>query len=172
MRHARPNFDFTPLRLTLAASLLIAASACSAPKSSLGTGDASAGEVVRIPVSVDAESGTITFQSEICDTEAERQRGMMFRTSMGEREGMVFLFPREQQLSFWMHNTLIPLDIIFIRSDRTILGVVENATPQTDTPRAIPGISQFVLEVPGGTSAKLGIKAGQNVNFYAPIPSS
>lgn len=169
MIRARSHGDF-PWVASLV--LLAGLAACSAPQSTLGSGDASAADVVRIPVSVDAESGTVTFQSEICDTESERQRGMMFRTSMGEREGMIFLFPREQQLSFWMHNTLIPLDIIFIRTDHTILGVVENATPQTDTPRRIAGDSQFVLEVPGGTSAKLGIKAGQNVGFYAPIPSS
>lgn len=126
---------------------------------------------MRIPVTVDAANGSVVFQSEICDTDAERSRGMMHRTSMGEREGMIFLFPKETQLSFWMRNTLIPLDMIFIRADHTILGVVENAEPRTDSPRFIRGDSQFVLEVKGGTSAALGIQAGQTVNFYAPIPS-
>src|SRR5262245_5233929 len=81
----------------------------------------------RIPVSIAASSGEAIFQSEIADTPLERQKGLMFRTSMGEKEGMLFLFADEAPRSFWMHNTLIPLDMIFIRADRTVLGVVENA---------------------------------------------
>lgn len=126
--------------------------------------------VERIPVTIASEGGDVTFQAEIADSDQERQRGLMFRSAMGEREGMLFLFPREQQLSFWMRNTLIPLDMVFIKADRTILGIVENATPRTDTPRRVMGSSQFVLELNGGTCAKLGIKAGQAVTFLAPTP--
>jgi uncharacterized membrane protein (UPF0127 family) len=127
---------------------------------------------VRIPITIDTDKGPLIIQAEIADTNPARMKGLMFRKSMGEKEGMIFLFPAEQPLSFWMHNTLIPLDMIFIRADRTILGVVENAPPQTDAPRSVPGKSQFVLEVNGGLSALQGIKAGQAVHFYAPIPSS
>jgi uncharacterized membrane protein (UPF0127 family) len=84
---------------------------------------------------------------------------------------MLFLFPDEAPRSFWMRNTLIPLDIIFVRQDRTILGIVENAEPKTDTSRAVEGASQFVLEINGGLSQKLGIAAGQTVTFMAPIPA-
>jgi uncharacterized protein len=156
-------------RAGLIALVLVALSACSSPQQNVV--DASSSDVVRIPVTVDAESGSVTFQSEICDTPEERNRGMMFRTSMGEREGMIFLFPHEQQLSFYMKNTLVSLDMIFIRGDHTILGIIESAVPKSEQSRAVPGNSQFVLEVPGGTSAALGIKPGQNVSFYAPIPS-
>ena len=95
----------------------------------------------------------------------------MFRESMDADRGMLFLFPREQQLSFWMKNTFIPLDLVFIRSDRTILGVVENAEPRTLTSRRVDGISQFVLEINGGLARTRGIRAGQKVTFMAPIPS-
>jgi uncharacterized membrane protein (UPF0127 family) len=143
--------------------------ACSSSPPALNAADAGS-DVVRVPVTVQAANGDVIFQSEICDDDEERSRGMMHRKSIGEREGMIFLFPRETQLSFWMRNTLIPLDIIFIRADHTILGVVENAVPQTDTPRFIRGNSQFVLEIAGGAAAKLGIQAGQTVDFYAPLP--
>lgn len=133
--------------------------------------DASKG-AERVPVTIDAESGAVVYQAELADTDKERARGLMWREQMGESEGMLFLFPKEEQLRFWMKNTLIPLDMIFIRADRTILGVVENAQPKTETLRFIPGPSQFVLEINGGLAKKKGIKAGQKVTFYAPVPSS
>jgi uncharacterized membrane protein (UPF0127 family) len=95
----------------------------------------------------------------------ERQRGLMFREHMDADAGMIFLFERPQQLSFWMHNTLLPLDMIFIRDDMSILGVVENATPRTDDPRQVPGLSQYVLEVNAGYAARHGVRAGQRVRF-------
>jgi uncharacterized membrane protein (UPF0127 family) len=126
----------------------------------------------RIPVAIDVDGKQVVFQSEVADEPAERQRGLMFREHMADDQGMIFLFSEEEQQSFWMKNTLIPLDMIFIRADRTILGVVEDATPQTTTPRAVPGASQFVLEINGGVARRLGIRAGQRVSFYAPTPSS
>ncbi len=129
-----------------------------------------AGSVVRVPVTISTSEGDVAIQSEIADTPAARQRGLMFRDSMGDLEGMLFLFPDEKQRSFWMKNTLIPLDIIFIRADRTILGIVENATPKTTTSRSVPGDSQFVLELKGGRAKQLQIAADQAVTFLVPIP--
>lgn len=123
---------------------------------------------IRVPVTVEAGEGLVTFQAEVADSPQERQRGLMFRTSLGQREGMLFVFPVEQQLSFWMRNTLISLDMIFIREDRTILGVVHRAEPKTDTPRRVTGLSKYVLEVPGGTAEALAIGPGQSVRFMAP----
>lgn len=84
---------------------------------------------------------------------------------------MLFLFPSERPLSFWMKNTLIPLDMVFIRADKTVLGIVENAEPMTETSRFVPGNSQFVLEIGGGLAAKLGIQSGQSVAFEAAVPA-
>lgn len=89
----------------------------------------------------------------------------MFREHMDDGAGMIFLFEQPQQLAFWMHNTYIPLDMIFIRSDMTILGVVENAEPRTDDSRQVPGLSQYVLEVNAGFARKHGIGAGHLVKF-------
>lgn len=127
-------------------------------------------EVFRIPVTVQAANGDVVFQAEIADTQEERARGLMFRESMKNEHGMLFLFPAAQQNSFWMKNTYIPLDIIFIRADRTVLGIAENAEPRTTTGRSVPGASQFVLEINGGLSAALGVRGDQDVRFMAPIP--
>ncbi len=124
----------------------------------------------RIPVTVQTDDGPVTFRAEVADEPAERARGLMFREFMPERQGMLFIFPGPAEQSFWMRNTLIPLDMIFIRSDRTILGVLKNAEPRTDTPRAVPGESQYVLEINGGLSDRYGIGPDQTVQFVAPMP--
>lgn len=126
--------------------------------------------VLRVPVAIQATSGPVLFQAELADTPEARARGLMHRSQLGEREGMLFVFPSERPLSFWMKNTLIPLDMIFIRADKTVLGIVENAEPLTETSRSVGGSSQFVLEINGGLSAKLGIAKGQSVAFEASIP--
>ncbi len=127
-------------------------------------------EPFRIPVVIETAAGDQSFMAEVADDPAEREKGLMFRESMNDEHGMIFLFPMSKQQSFWMKNTLIPLDIIFIREDQTILGISENAEPKTTSPRRVPGLSQFVLELNGGLSKTLGIEAGQKVRFTAPIP--
>lgn len=136
----------------------------------LACSDSQAGEpeVVRVPVTIQTGSGPITFQAELAVKPAERSQGLMFRTELEPDHGMLFVFPVEAQQSFWMKNTLIPLDIIFIKADRTILGIVHNAEPQTLTSRRVQGASQYVLELAGGTAETRGIDAGQRVTFMAP----
>jgi len=102
---------------------------------------------------------------ELAITPAERSRGLMFRKHLGENDGMLFLFEREQPQSFWMRNTYIPLDMIFIRDDMTVLGVVENAEPETETSRNVPGSSRYVLEVNAGFARKHGLRADVPVRF-------
>jgi len=107
----------------------------------------------------------VSVRVEVAATVAERQRGLMFREHMDADAGMIFLFERPQQLSFWMHNTHIPLDMIFIRDDMTVLGVVENAEPRTDDSRQVPGMSQYVLEVNAGFAREHGIATGVLTKF-------
>ena len=163
----------TPRRVACALALALvlgAPVACAEHSPASAPGPAVA--LPKIPVTVETDQGEVVFVSEVADSPSERALGLMHRTSLGDREGMIFLFASAQPLSFWMRNTLIPLDMLFIKADHTVLGVVENATPKTDTPRRVAGESQFVLEIPGGMAAKLGIRAGQAVRFYAPLPSS
>lgn len=107
----------------------------------------------------------LSVEVEVVDTPESRQRGLMFRKQLAPMAGMLFLFERPEQHTFWMHNTLVPLDMIFIKSDWTVLGVVENATPLTDAPRSVPGESQYVLEVNAGFSRHYGLRPGTSVRY-------
>ena len=109
------------------------------------------------------KSGVRAFTVELAANDEERSRGLMFRKELPEGRGMLFDFEREQPVSFWMHNTYIPLDMIFIRGDGRILRIAENTEPLSD--RLVPsgGPVRAVLEVIAGTAKKLGIEAGDRV---------
>jgi len=114
-----------------------------------------------------SKTGVHAFAVELATNDAERSRGLMFRKELLEGRGMLFDFEREQPVSFWMHNTYIPLDMIFIRGDGRILHIVENTEPLSD--RLVPsgGPVRAVLEVIGGTARKLGIAPGDRVESPA-----
>ena len=104
--------------------------------------------------------GDFAFNLEIADTEAQREKGLMFRTELAPDAGMLFDYHSEQQTAFWMQNTLIPLDMIFIAADGTVKTIHVNARPMDTT--AIPSVVpvQFVVEIKGGRSEEIGLKVG------------
>jgi uncharacterized membrane protein (UPF0127 family) len=102
---------------------------------------------------------------ELARTDRERAKGLMDRTSLPEDGGMLFLFDETSVHSFWMKNTLIPLDMIFIDEDGRIAGIVERAEPRTLTERTVGKPSRYVLEVNGGWSRARGVRAGDRVRF-------
>jgi len=110
-----------------------------------------------------SKTGVHTFAVEVADNDAERAKGLMYRRELPEGQGMLFDFHREQEVSFWMQNTYIPLDMVFIRGDGRILRIAENTEPLST--RLIPsgGPVRAVLEVTGGTTRKLGIAPGDRV---------
>jgi len=110
--------------------------------------------------------GAVEVSLEVAATPAERERGLMYRTSLTEGRGMLFVFDEDRNHSFWMKNTLIPLDMIFISSDHTIAGIVVDAEPLTLTPRAVNEPAQYVLEIGGGLATRLGIRAGARVELH------
>src|SRR4029079_12058619 len=114
-------------------------------------------------VEIAGKSGVHSFTVEIADTEPAREKGLMYRRSLPEGTGMLFDFHQEQDVAFWMQNTYIPLDMIFIRGDGRILRIAENTEPLST--RQIPsgGPVRAVLEVIAGTSRKLGISPGDRV---------
>jgi len=114
----------------------------------------------------------LTFQIEVADTPAKRELGLQYRRDLAVDRGMIFLFPAESEHSFWMKNTPIPLDMIFISKDLKIVGIVEQAVPFSTDSRSVPGASQFVLEINGGLSKRYGIKAGDSVRFRGLSPES
>ena len=108
-----------------------------------------------------------TFNVEIALTPGQQQHGLMDRTYLDKSAGMMFLFPDEEMRSFWMRNTLIPLDMLFISHDGTIHHIHSNATPQNDTPITSIKPAMAVLEINGGLSDKLDIQPGDKVIYPA-----
>ena len=109
-------------------------------------------------------TGEYKFNVEVVDTNESRAQGLMFRTELADDAGMLFDFKEERKVSFWMQNTLIPLDMIFIGADGVVDKVHVNARPQdpTSIPSGVP--VQFVLEIPGGRSVETGLKPGDTVD--------
>jgi uncharacterized membrane protein (UPF0127 family) len=113
----------------------------------------------------DAFGGKHVVGVEIAATHNARTRGLMWRRSLEDGQGMLFILKDQQPLTSWMKNTLIPLDMIFIDKDLKIVGAVENAEPKTFTSRGVGSPSMFVLEVPGGWWAKKGLQAGSAITI-------
>jgi hypothetical protein len=112
---------------------------------------------------ITTKSGVHPFSVELATTEAEREKGLMFRKELPEGQGMLFDFHREQDVGFWMQNTYIPLDMIFIKADGRILRIAENAKPMSTDVIPSNGPVRFVLELIAGTARKMGIAPGDRV---------
>lgn len=109
------------------------------------------------------------FKVELAKTEKERDRGLMFRKNLDPDKGMLFIYKKEGIYSFWMANTLIPLDIIWVNQNKEIVFVSENSQP-CQSNYSCPLINpyknaQYVLEINGGTAEKIGLKIGDMVSF-------
>ncbi|WGM38867.1 DUF192 domain-containing protein [Caulobacter sp. NIBR1757] len=116
------------------------------------------------PLTVTTASGPVKFQVEIADDETERQNGLMWRESLAPDRGMLFDFKEEAQRSFWMKNTLIPLDILYIAADGTVVSIAQLTTPKSEAPIPSHGAALGVLEIAGGRAGELGIKPGDKVS--------
>ena len=114
-------------------------------------------------VEIATKGGTQSFLVEIAANDEERARGLMYRKELPEGRGMLFDFKREQEVGFWMKNTYIPLDMIFIRADGTIRRIAANTEPLSERMVPAGGPVRYVLEVIGGTARKLGIEPGDKV---------
>lgn len=156
----------------LAAAVALALAACSTQ----GSADETAATVEPgvhpvsglrvIPLTVTTTSGQRhAFRVEVAATGAEQQRGLMFRTEMGANEGMIFPLERVRMASFWMHNTVIPLDIIFIGPDNKVINISANAVPYSEESRPSAAPAAAVLELNGGRAAELGIGPGAVVEW-------
>jgi uncharacterized membrane protein (UPF0127 family) len=117
----------------------------------------------RATIEIVSSNGVHPFSVELATNDAERARGLMFRKALPEGQGMLFDFKRDQPVSFWMHNTYISLDMIFISSDGRIVHIVENAKPLSDDMIPSGAPVRGVLEVIAGTAQKLGIAPGDRV---------
>jgi uncharacterized membrane protein (UPF0127 family) len=118
-----------------------------------------------VPLTIRSGSRSHKFTVEVARTAQEQATGLMNRQSLAPDRGMIFPYDPPQPASFWMRNTLIPLDMIFIRADGTIARIVENTVPLSLEP--VPSLEPVaaVLELAGGRSSQLGIKAGDRVDW-------
>ena len=124
-------------------------------------------EVLPLTVESTGKSGVKrhAFRVEVARSDAEWNKGLMFRTAMGANEGMIFVGRAPQPASFWMKNTVIPLDIVFVGTDKRILNIGANAVPYSLAPVPSAGPVIAVLELNGGRAAQLGIGPGDRVEW-------
>jgi uncharacterized protein len=115
------------------------------------------------PLEIVTQSGVQVFSVEMATTEEEKTTGLMYRKELADGKGMLFDFSPEQQVSMWMKNTYISLDMIFIRADGRILRIAENTEPMSTKIISSGGLAKGVLEVIAGTAQKYGIKPGDRV---------
>ena len=111
--------------------------------------------------------GAWIVRVEIAADDASRALGLMHRRSLDPDHGMIFVFPTTEEHSFWMHNTLLALDMIFLDESRAVIGVVANAAPQTDTPRTVGKPSRYVVEVAAGEAAAHAVTVGTRAAFIS-----
>lgn len=151
-----------------AIALLLAASACSsrpAPRDNSGGGGANAATPIRIPLLIRNAQGEHRFEVEVARSPQEQERGLMFRKSVDADGGMLFPMSPPRTASFWMENTQIPLDMLFIRTDGSIAFVKANAEPYSRIPVSAGIPVAAVLELRGGRAAALGIGLDDRVRW-------
>lgn len=129
----------------------------------VATGAAALERFEKSELTIVTKNGPQVFEVEIAETVAQHAQGLMYRRSMPANAGMLFTYKAPQAASFWMKNTFIPLDMIFIGQDGRIVNIKQRTVPHSLTPVRSKGKVLAILELNGGTSARLGIKAGDEV---------
>jgi uncharacterized protein len=118
-----------------------------------------------IPLEIRSQGRTHRFQVEVARSDEEQRQGLMFREKLGPGEGMLFPFPQPRPAHFWMKNTLIPLDMIFVRADGSIARIAVNTVPHSLELVGVEEPVTAVLEIAGGRSVELGIDEGGRVSW-------
>ncbi len=151
--------------------LVLALAACSPGTAEVVPAAATTGAVHAVsglpvvPLSITHAGKRHAFRVEVASTSEEQAKGLMFRAQMGADEGMIFPMQPPRDAAFWMKNTVIPLDMIFVGTDRRILNIAANTVPYSLDPVPSAGAVSAVLELNGGRAAELGIAAGDKVEW-------
>lgn len=162
-----------PVRLFGALAFLSIACAGCTPSAALSD-DAEVGTsraTRTVPLEIHTAKGVIHFEVEVAATPQEQARGLMYRASLPERGGMIFPMTPPRFASFWMKNTYIPLDLIFIRTDGTISSIAAQAVPENLSPIESREPVAAVLEIAGGGAAAHGIAVGDRVSWKLSRPA-
>jgi uncharacterized protein len=153
------------VRLLLPLLLILSACSAKAPAGENAVAAADTSAKATIPLTVTGKSGTHRFDVEVAATPEEQAQGLMFRTELAPDGGMVFPMKPPRTASFWMKNTVIPLDMLFVRSDGTIASIAANRKPYSREPSSAGVPVAGVLELRGGRAAELGIAEGDKVRW-------
>ena len=156
------NFALMVARLRIGGRLMMSLAAVSVVLVTLCANPAARAASVQ-PLEIATKSGVQVFSVEMATTEEEKTQGLMYRKELPDGKGMLFDFSPEQQISMWMKNTYISLDMIFIRADGRILRIAENTEPHSTKIISSGGLAKGVLEVIAGTAQKYGIQPGDRV---------
>jgi uncharacterized protein len=156
------NFALMVARLRIGGRLMMLLAAVSAVLVTLCINPAARAASIQ-PLEIATKSGVRVFSVEMATTEEEKTQGLMYRKELPDGKGMLFDFSPEQQISMWMKNTYISLDMIFIRADGRILRIAENTEPLSTKIISSGGLAKGVLEVIAGTAQKYGIQPGDRV---------
>jgi uncharacterized membrane protein (UPF0127 family) len=156
------NFALMVARLRIGGRLMMSLAVVSAVLVTLCVNPAARAASVQ-PLEIATKSGVRVFSVEMATTEEEKTQGLMYRKELPDGKGMLFDFSPEQQISMWMKNTYISLDMIFIRADGRILRIAENTEPLSTRIISSGGLAKGVLEVIAGTAQKYGIQPGDRV---------
>lgn len=160
------------MRKSLIIATILALAACSPNSGEAAPGSTQAAPAAHpvsglsvVPLTVTSGDKVHNFRVELARTGQEQARGLMFRTAMGADEGMLFPMNPPRGASFWMRNTVIPLDLIFVGVDGRISNIAANAVPYDESPLRSVGLVIAVLELNGGRAAELGLKPGDKVSW-------
>ena len=115
------------------------------------------------PLEVVTARGVFHFRVEVADTDATREKGLMFRKALAADRGMLFDFKAPRLVAFWMKNTLIPLDMLFIAANGHVVSIAHDAVPLSEVPIPSGGAALGVLELRGGRAAEIGAEPGDQV---------
>jgi uncharacterized protein len=155
----------------VALALLAPVAAYSPPalsRSSIDSGRPQTGLKV-VPLAIETSGGKRhSYRVEVARTAAQQAHGMMFRTRMAPMTGMIFPMSPPREASFWMENTLIPLDLLFIGADGRIRNIISNAVPKSRAQLPSAGPVAAVLELAGGEADRIGARPGDKVIWKAP----
>lgn len=117
-------------------------------------------------IDVKTANGTIQFEAELAKTSEQQEQGLMYRTTLAEKSGMLFYFDRSRIIYMWMKNTYIPLDMVFTNSKGIVVHIIHNATPKSEEILSSRVMARAVLELNGGAAKKYGIEMGDVIHAH------
>jgi uncharacterized protein len=163
-----PRLSLRPTDVTSIASVQTISRAVTAALLCFGLGldaQAHAESLQKQPLTFVTSTGKHPFTVEVAATDQERSTGLMFRQSLGDDQGMIFIYPQDELITMWMKNTYIPLDMIFVRSDGTVERVAQDTEPFSEQTISSGDKARAVIEVKAGSAKRLGIKSGDKVDY-------